>query len=78
MSVGGDTRMGNEYENAEFDSAAQAAGVNGSDWEGNKAIRVCSTDFHNKFEKWEREAMSFDEMVEWAKDWWQDNGHKYS
>lgn len=70
--------MGNHYENAKFDSAARAAGVCGRDWEGNEALDDCSEEFHNSFEGYEREAMSFEEIREWAHDWWQENGHKYS
>jgi len=70
--------MGNRYENKEFDNAAREAGVQGRDWDNNEALDDCSEKFHNTFEKWEHDAMSFQEMVEWAKDWWLDNSHKYS
>lgn len=70
--------MGNQYENAEFESAAQAAGVSGVDWSGEAAIRHCSNAFHNELQHDERDSMSFSEMVDWASDWWSMNSHKYS
>jgi len=70
--------MANEYENREFKNAAREAGVRGRDWNGKEAINDCSEKFHNKFDRDERDSMSFQEMVEWAEDWWQENGHKYS
>jgi len=69
--------MGNEYENQEFRNAAFAAGVSGRDWTGKEAIKHCSKAFHYKFSRFERQTMSFEEMVEWAADWWADNSHKY-
>lgn len=68
--------MGNRFENREFDNAAKAAGVRGRDWQSESALD--SEAFHNTFERYERSAMSFQSMKEWAEGWWQQNRHKYS
>lgn len=64
--------MGNQDENREFKNAARDGGVT-----GDNALNDCSEAFHNAFQRYEREAMSFQEIVEWARDWWQENGRKY-
>lgn len=69
----------NQYENKQFRKAARFAGVGGSKWNTDEAINDCSTEFHNKMSnRYERRAMTFDEMVDWARDWWNGNWHKYN
>jgi len=70
--------MGNQYENAEFRSAAKSAGVCGKDWNNEESLDHCSEAFHNELQHDERDSMSFSEMVSWASDWWSMNSHKYS
>lgn len=70
--------MGNRYENSEFYSAMQSAGIYGSDWQSNDAMDDCSEAFHNEIYGWERDNMSYDDMVNWASDWWSMNSHRYS
>lgn len=64
--------MSNEYENQEFRDAAQAAGVYGE-----AALAACGRQFHFDFETYERSAMSYQQIKEWAEDWWRDNSWKY-
>jgi hypothetical protein len=70
--------MGNQYENMEFRSAMQSASVYGSDWQGNDALDDCSEAFHNEIDRDQRAGMGFDEMRDWASDWWSMNSQKYS
>ncbi len=69
--------MTNQQENREFDNAANAAGIRGTDWKNDSALDNFSEYFHNTYDKWERDRFSFGEIKEIAEAWWSVNRDKY-